>query len=82
MKILYFAKLKQIIGKSHDDINLSKKMKVLDVIKLLKKKDIIYVKAFSNLKNIKCAVNCEYSSFRRMVDNKDEIAFFPPVTGG
>ena len=82
MKILYFAELKQIIGKSHDDINLSKKMKVLDVIKLLKKKDIIYVKAFSNLKNIKCAVNCEYSSFTKEVVNKDEIAFFPPVTGG
>tara|TARA_Y100000994_G_C15634051_1_gene418328 strand:- start:674 stop:922 length:249 start_codon:yes stop_codon:yes gene_type:complete len=82
LKILYFAKLKQIIGKSHDDINLSKKMKVLDVIKLLKKKDIIYVKAFSNLKNIKCAVNCEYSSFTKEVVNKDEIAFFPPVTGG
>ena len=42
--------IKQIIGKSHEDVNLSKKMKVLDVINLLKKKDKIYIKAFANLK--------------------------------
>ncbi|MBF91953.1 MAG: molybdopterin synthase sulfur carrier subunit [Rickettsiales bacterium] len=82
MKVFYFAELKQIIGKGHDNINLSKKMRVLDVIKLLKEKDKNYTKAFSNLKNIKCAVNCEYSNFTKVVVNNDEIAFFPPVTGG
>ena len=37
----------------------------------------------NNLKSIKCSVNCNYiNSFQTKVTNKDELAFFPPVTGG
>ena len=46
-------------------------------------KGVNYKKAFESVKNIKCAVNCEYvNSLDTKVGNKDEIAFFPPVTGG
>ena len=39
--------------------------------------------AFKDLKNVKCSVNCNYiNSFQTKVTDKDEIAFFPPVTGG
>ena len=39
--------------------------------------------ALKKSKNIKCAVNCEYvKNFKKKICNDDEIAFFPPVTGG
>ena len=83
MKILYFAKIKEIIGKSEDSIDIDKQITVIDIIEKLKLIDESYKLAFKDLKSIKCSINCEYiNSFETKVKNKDEIAFFPPVTGG
>lgn len=32
--------------------------------------------------NLLCAVNYEYADFKRCLEDGDEVAFFPPVTGG
>lgn len=32
--------------------------------------------------NLLCARNLEYADFAEVVDDGDEVAFFPPVTGG
>ena len=48
----------------------------------LKTKGENYSEAFSHKKVIRAAVNLEYVSFDYKLINKDEIAFFPPVTGG
>ena len=83
MKILYFSEIRELIGKSEEQIILKKKINISEIIKLLVSKDENYKKAFDGVKNIKCAVNCEYvNSLDTKVGNKDEIAFFPPVTGG
>ena len=83
MKILYFAKIKEIIGKNEDSIKIDGQTTVVDIVEKLKLIDESYKLAFKDLKNIKCSVNCNYiNSFQTKVTNKDEIAFFPPVTGG
>ncbi len=83
MKILYFAKIKEIIGKNEDFININEQTTINDIVEKLKLIDESYKLAFNDLKNIKCSVNCNYvNSFKTKVTNKDEIAFFPPVTGG
>ncbi len=83
MKILYFAKIKEIIGKSEDSIEIDKKTTVKKIIEKLKLIDESHRLAFKDLKNVKCSVNCNYiNSFQTKVTNNDEIAFFPPVTGG
>ena len=83
MKILYFAKIKEIIGKNEDSIKIDKQTTVEDIVEKLKLIDESYKLAFKDLKNIKCSVNCNYiNSFQTKVTNNDEIAFFPPVTGG
>ena len=83
MKILYFAKIKEIIGKNEDSINIDEETTVEDIVKKLKLIDESYKLAFKDLKSIKCSVNCNYiNSFQTKVANNDELAFFPPVTGG
>ena len=83
MKILYFAKIKEIIGKNEDSIKIDEQTTVEDIVEKLKLIDESYKLAFKDLKNIKCSVNCNYiNSFQTKVTNKDELAFFPPVTGG
>ena len=83
LKILYFAKIKEVIGKSEDSITINKQTTVKDIVEKLKLINESYKLAFQDLKNIKCSVNCNYiNSFQTKVTNNDEIAFFPPVTGG
>ena len=83
MKILYFAKIKEVIGKSEDSITIKEQTTVKDLVEKLKLINESYKLAFQDLKNIKCSVNCNYiDSFQTKVTNNDEIAFFPPVTGG
>ena len=83
MKILYFAKIKEVIGKSEDSITIKEQTTVKDIVEKLKLINESYKLAFQDIKNIKCSVNCNYiNSLQTKVTNKDEIAFFPPVTGG
>ena len=83
MKILYFAKIKEIIGKNEDSIKIDEQTTVEDIVEKLKLIDESHKLAFKDLRNIKCSVNCNYiDSFQTKVTNNDELAFFPPVTGG
>ena len=83
MKILYFAKIKEVIGKSEDSITIKEQTTVKDIVEKLKLINESYKLAFQDIKNIKCSVNCNYiNSLQTKVTNNDEIAFFPPVTGG
>ena len=82
MKILYFAKLRQLIGRSEDSIKLDNEVMISQVIKKLKNKNNTYLNAFNQTKNLKYAVNCEYVKKSFIVRNEDELAIFPPVNGG
>lgn len=41
-----------------------------------------YAEALGDLKRIRVAVNHDHSDFNAPLETSDEIAFFPPVTGG
>ena len=82
MKILYFANIRETIGIVEEHIDIDEIYTVKEIIKILKKKDDKYKEAFSNIKNIKCSINFNYVKLDAKVKNTDELAFFPPVTGG
>ena len=50
LKILYFAKIKEIIGKSEDSINIDEQTTVKDIVEKLKLIDESYKLAFKDLK--------------------------------
>ena len=82
MKILYFAKLKQLIGKSEETISIEKKKKISEVINELKRRDKVYNLALNENKSLQYAVNCEYVDLDFSVTDSDELAIFPPASGG
>ena len=83
MKILYFSWLKEKIGTNLEEIQNQKKVKTIkDLIQFLKNTSNCHEDAFSHLKSIKVAVNKNFANFETEINNNDEIAFFPPVTGG
>ena len=82
MKILYFARLKQLIGKSEEIIFIDKRKKISQVINELKKRNEVYNFAFKEIHSLQYAVNCEYVDLDSFITDNDELAIFPPVSGG
>ena len=83
MKILYFAWVRQKIGKSEENIALPKQeITVLELLALLRDRGSGYAEAFADPARIRVAVNHEHVRFDAKLGNDDEVAFFPPVTGG
>ena len=78
MRILYFASLKENLNTSDENINFSSPVTISLIKKELVKK---YGEQYFP-KNLLCAVNHEIVSEATLVNNEDEVAFFPPVTGG
>ena len=83
MVVKYFSWIKENIGKSEEQIDLpSNVTNVNQLINYLSEIDKKYNIIFDKKELIKIAVNKTYSSFDTNISNSDEIAFFPPVTGG
>ena len=83
MIIKYFSWIKEHIGKSEELIELPDDVKTIsELINYLNNLNDDYKKVFVKKDLIKIAVNKTYSSFDTKISNSDEIAFFPPVTGG
>tara|TARA_X000001036_G_C20655876_1_gene796924 strand:+ start:1078 stop:1293 length:216 start_codon:yes stop_codon:yes gene_type:complete len=71
-----------MLGKSEDILYLKKNIKIYEVIDELIKRNETYRVAFNDIRNLQYAINCEYANKDSFVSNKDELAVFPPVTGG
>ena len=83
MKILYFAWVREAVGKSEEDIPLPEGVdSVQDLVTWLKQQDATYKTVFADDAMVRVAVNQEYVDLAHAISNGDEVAFFPPVTGG
>ncbi len=75
IKVRYFASLRDRMGKSEDKISLKgDKVTVADVWNKLSSERLP--------ETILVAVNMEYTDSGHELKSGDEVAFFPPVTGG
>ncbi len=83
MKLLYFAWLRQRIGHTAEEIAVPPEIKtVRELIVWLKARGPGYAAALDDLSVVRAAVNQDYVPLDHPVRNADEVAFFPPVTGG
>lgn len=83
MKILYFARLRQIVGRGWDEITLPAGIStVAELVDYLKLHDAFIAEAFSDLRLLKVAVNQKQVTLDSSLAGATEVAFFPPMTGG
>lgn len=83
IKILYFAWLRDLIGKEGEEITLPKKVKTIEeLIAFLSQKGSGYERAFLDLSAVKISCNHVLVGSKKSITAGDEIAFFPPFTGG
>ncbi|WP_456305458.1 molybdopterin converting factor subunit 1 [Gluconacetobacter johannae] len=82
--ILYFAWLRDRLGRSSESMPLPEGVRFVgDVIRSLAERDGEYRAVFGLQGGaIRCAVNQEFAGPDDGVRDGDEVAFFPPVTGG
>ncbi len=83
MKLLYFAWLRTKIGTGAEEIEPPEGVAdVAGLLDWLKGRGDGYADALADLSLVRVAVNQEYVALDHPVAPDDEIALFPPVTGG
>ena len=83
MKLLYFAWLRARIGCAEEEIPLPPQVhNVAGLLEWLGGRSDRHAEALQNLGLVRVAVNQEYVGFTHPVREGDEVALFPPVTGG
>ncbi len=83
LTILYFAWLRERTGASQEEFPLPDGVQtVTDLVDYLSARSPGHAAAFQNRRTVRCAVNQEFADPSSLVYPGDEVAFFPPVTGG
>ena len=83
MKLLYFSWLKQKIGTGEEDITLPGDVATVGaLVDGLKGRGPGYAEALADLSVVRFAVNQDFAGLDHALADGDEVAFFPPVTGG
>ena len=83
MKLLYFAWLRARIGQAEEDLHLPAEVRdVAGMLDWLRGRGGGHAEALRDLSVIRVAVNQEYVLGDHPIRDGDEVALFPPVTGG
>lgn len=81
MRVLYFAAVRRSIGVGEELLNLPENIKTAgELLAWLRNKDELHEAGLSG--RVCIAVNQEHVDENMRLDGVEEVAFFPPVTGG
>ena len=83
IKILYFARLREELNCEKEELKYSDHTLTVEaLLSFLRSRGKPWSEALSSNKRIMVAINQEVSPIEAKINKQDEIALFPPVTGG
>jgi len=83
VKIVYFAGLRRRIGVGEEIVEPPAAINSVEaLVAWLKTRSPAHKSAFEGCSKLMVAVNQEYADLNAKLAAGDEVAFFPPVTGG
>jgi molybdopterin synthase sulfur carrier subunit len=83
VKLLYFAWLKTKTGRAEEDVELPAGVATVgELMTWLEGRGPEFAEALSDRQAIRVAVNQAYAKPGDPIGPNDEVALFPPVTGG
>lgn len=83
IKLLYFARLREDLGTAAEEIALPQGVATVAALRAhLMARGGAWASALAQHKAVRVAVNQEVAQTSTPVNPGDEVAFFPPVTGG
>jgi sulfur-carrier protein len=82
MRLLYFASLRERIGKSVEEVVVPGTVRtVAELIDWLAARDEAYAATFSET-IVRAAIDKKHARLEASIVGAQEVAFFPPMTGG
>ena len=83
MKLVYFAWVRERIGKTDEELTLPPEVKtVADLARWLAGRGEEYAYAFENETVVRAAIDHAHVKPEAPLAGAREVAFFPPMTGG
>jgi molybdopterin synthase sulfur carrier subunit len=83
INVLYFARLREQLGAGSEGLEAVPEIATLgDIVSLLSARGGVWTQVFSGDQPVMMALNQEMCGADAAVRDGDEVAFFPPVTGG
>jgi molybdopterin synthase sulfur carrier subunit len=81
--VIYFARLREALGRSSEQIALPADVRDLAALRqMLRDRGGAWADELADNKPVRAAVNQDVAQGDTRITDGDEIAFFPPVTGG
>lgn len=80
--VLYFASLREAVGLSREELTLETGATIGGVVDALRARGDRWADALAPGKTWRVAVNQQMAGLATPIKPGDEVAFFPPVTGG
>ena len=83
LKVLYFASVKEKLGKATEEVDVPADVSTVSGLRAhLGARGGAYGEVFGDRRLVRAAVNQDMAGATAPIKAGDEIAFFPPVTGG
>ena len=83
VRVLYFASLREQVGRSKEEVELPGDASTVGALRaLLQARGGAWATALAEGKLLRMAVNMDMVQADAAIKAGDEVAFFPPVTGG
>lgn len=82
VSIKYFARFRETLSCSEEQIDIKNNAQLKDLIALLAARKGEWQQVFSNTNSLLFAINQNIAKPEDVLFENDEIAFYPPVTGG
>ena len=83
VSLLYFAWVREKIGRASETVDLPASVAtVADLVEWLRARGPEYMEAFANPEVVRAAIDQSHVKPSARIAGAQEIAFFPPVTGG
>ncbi len=81
--VLYFARLKEALGTGREQLQLPRSIRTVSALRdHLRARGAAWEAELAPAKPVRIAVNQDIATAATAIKAGDEIAFFPPVTGG
>jgi sulfur-carrier protein len=83
IKILYFARIKEAVNYSTEELDLPSEVVTVTALKnYLSQRGENWANLFNGKQVVRAAINHNLVDDLTNIQAGDEVAFFPPVTGG
>ncbi len=82
VRLVYFAWVREKIGMGEEVVDIAGPFNLGELVDALAGRTAGHALAFADRARLRAAINQQFANWDALVQDGDEVAIFPPVTGG